>query len=162
MHSFTGSVEDAEEVLGVDARVFIGINGCSMKTVENLDAMATVPLDRLMIETDAPWCDCRRTHASAEHISITRDAKDRKKHDPAHLVKGRNEPCNIDQVQALRTAGGTRCRPCTPTAHALHIHRACMCAPSAAGACLHPVVRLPGVRQHGRRSASHRTQCTAM
>lgn len=111
VHSFTGSVEDAEEVLAVDARVYIGINGCSMKTAENLDAMATVPLDRLMLETDAPWCDCRRTHASAAHITISRDAKDRKKHDPAHLVKGRNEPCNIDQVR----------RPCR-CSHAWSIH----------------------------------------
>lgn len=99
VHSFTGSIEDAEEVLAVDARLAIGINGCSLKTEDNLDAMAAVPLDRLMLETDAPWCDCRRTHASAAHIDISRDAKDRKKHDPALLVKGRNEPCNIDQVR---------------------------------------------------------------
>eukprot|EP00892_Ulva_mutabilis_P006224 jgi/Ulvmu1/3974/UM182_0002.1 len=106
VHSFTGSVEDAEEVLAVDGRVHVGINGCSMKTEANLDALATVPLDRLMLETDAPWCDCRRTHASAAHITTARDAKDRKKHDRSCLVKGRNEPCNIDQV--LQAVAGCR------------------------------------------------------
>lgn len=98
VHSFDGSLEAASDLLALHPRLYIGINGCSLKTEENCDTMAAIPLDRLMIETDAPWCDLRPTHASSEHVKTRRGAKDRKKHDAHHLVKGRNEPCNVDQV----------------------------------------------------------------
>lgn len=53
VHSFTGSREEMENLvaLGFD----IGINGCSMKTEENIGVVKAVPLDRLQIETDGPW-----------------------------------------------------------------------------------------------------------
>ena len=106
MHSFTGSIEEVQDLLELHPRLFVGINGCSLKTPDNANAMSCVPLQRMMIETDAPWCDCRPTHASNEHIKTRCNAVDKKKYETGKLVKGRNEPCNI--VQVLEAIAGIR------------------------------------------------------
>lgn len=46
----------------------IGINGCSMKTVENCEVVKMVPLERLQLETDGPWCEIRASHASSDFL----------------------------------------------------------------------------------------------
>ena len=46
-------MDELQELLQLD--VYIGINGCSLKTDDNLAVMAAVPLDRLLIETDSPY-----------------------------------------------------------------------------------------------------------
>ena len=53
VHSFTGSVEEMRELveLGLD----IGVNGCSLKTEENLEVVKQIPLERMQLETDGPW-----------------------------------------------------------------------------------------------------------
>ncbi len=81
-----------------------GVNGCSLKTEENLAVAASIPDDRLMLETDCPWCEIRPSHASRAHVKTALPAKDKKKHDDECLVKGRNEPCNL--VQVLEAVSG--------------------------------------------------------
>ena len=44
VHSFTGSIDEAEELLALHPRLHIGINGCSLKTEDNCNAMACIPL----------------------------------------------------------------------------------------------------------------------
>lgn len=53
VHSFTGTIEEMQRLvaMGFD----IGINGCSMKTEDNISVVKEVPLERLQIETDGPW-----------------------------------------------------------------------------------------------------------
>lgn len=80
-----------------------GINGCSLKTKENLGVMAQIPTSRLLLETDSPYCDVRPSHAGKVHVKTSRQAKDKKKYDPEMLVKGRNEPSNIVSVFAVVT-----------------------------------------------------------
>ena len=53
VHSFTGTVEEMERLVGLGFD--IGVNGCSMKSEDNLEVVRKVPLERLQIETDGPW-----------------------------------------------------------------------------------------------------------
>ena len=81
------------------------LNGCGLKTHENLAVAATVPLDRLMLETDAPWCSMNASHSSNTHIrSLPRELSDKyfpatsKTYEEGKMVKGRNEPNAIGGV----------------------------------------------------------------
>jgi TatD DNase family protein len=105
VHSFTGSLAEMQSLvaLGFD----IGINGCSLKTEENLAVVKEVPLERIQIETDGPWCDMRPSHASAKYLKDAPPlpkAVKKEKWSEEFMVKGRNEPCAITQV-AYAVAG---------------------------------------------------------
>lgn len=105
VHSFTGSLEEMKMLVDLD--LYIGVNGCSLKTEENLEVVKAIPEDRLMIETDAPWCDIRPTHASFSHLkNISEDemkvysppSKKKEKFELGCMVKSRNEPCTTGLV----------------------------------------------------------------
>ncbi|KAL9058152.1 MAG: hypothetical protein Q9162_001876 [Coniocarpon cinnabarinum] len=113
VHSFTGTMEEMREL--VDLGLDIGVNGCSLKTKENLAVVKEIPLDRLQIETDGPWCEMRPSHASFDYLhpssgeqlkaqggenalqrlpEMPRSTK-KEKWLKGCMVKGRNEPCTI-------------------------------------------------------------------
>jgi TatD DNase family protein len=91
---------------------YIGINGCSLREEQYLTDLKRLPLSSLMIETDAPYCAIRPTHASAPLLSTLSTSpahshlkelfnpldKKKEKYEAGKAVKGRNEPCSIGNV----------------------------------------------------------------
>ena len=66
VHSFTGTIEEAQELM--DLGLYIGINGCSFKTAENCQVVRAISLDKMMIETDGPWCEVRPSHEGYKYL----------------------------------------------------------------------------------------------
>jgi TatD DNase family protein len=96
VHSFTGTQAELDTYL--DMGLYIGINGCSLKTEDNLNVAKRVPLDRVMLETDAPWCDIKKSHASHSYVKTAFPTAKKEKYTAGKLVQGRCEPCQIVQV----------------------------------------------------------------
>lgn len=99
VHSFTGTVEEMRRMveLGLD----VGVNGCSMKTEENIEVVRQIPLENLQIETDGPWCEMRPSHASAKFLKDAPPlpkAVKKEKWSKGMMVKGRNESATIPHV----------------------------------------------------------------
>ncbi|EGO25736.1 hypothetical protein SERLADRAFT_369120 [Serpula lacrymans var. lacrymans S7.9] len=105
VHSFTGSVEEVEELMAMGFH--ISVNGCSMKTEQNLQAAKIIRPEKLLLETDAPWCSMTSTHASKPHLDSL-PVNLRALYFPSATkpesfvygkpVKGRNEPSAIGGV----------------------------------------------------------------
>jgi TatD DNase family protein len=102
VHSFTGTAEEAKDFVDLD--LYIGLNGCSLKTEENLEVVKTIPMDRIMLETDCPYCDIRNSHAGSKYVQTKFQKVDVKKYTPDKMVKDRNEPCSIVQVVEVLSA----------------------------------------------------------
>lgn len=104
VHSFTGPIESISSLL--ELGLYIGINGCSLKSPENIEAMKSIPSEKLMIETDAPWCSIKPTHAGHGLLQTHYKEKKKERWQPDHFVKGRNEPASI--IQVLEVMAGSR------------------------------------------------------
>lgn len=74
------------------------MNGCSLKTVENFDVVKGIPAERMMIETDSPYCEIKNTHAGINFVKTSWPSKKKEKHDLECTIKGRNEPCQVRYV----------------------------------------------------------------
>ncbi|KAI2615784.1 Mg-dependent DNase [Hypomontagnella submonticulosa] len=100
VHSFVGSVAQMNKLveLGFD----ISVNGFSFQNRESLDMVAAIPLERLQIETDAPWGEIRSGSEVAKRYLVNAPplppSKKRDKWDAACMVKERNESCTIERV----------------------------------------------------------------
>ena len=65
VHSFDGTLEEANKIL--EEGLYIGINGCSLKTKENIEVVKQIPIERILLETDSPYCLIRKSYAASEY-----------------------------------------------------------------------------------------------
>ncbi|TEB38982.1 Metallo-dependent hydrolase, partial [Coprinellus micaceus] len=106
VHSYTGTAAEVAELVCTIS--FKGLGSvCGLKSEENLEGVKAIPIDRLMLETDTPWCSMRPTHASWPHLEnmpaklrsiyLPRPVKPEKYKDGSP-VAGRDEPAAIGGV----------------------------------------------------------------
>ncbi|EAN32969.2 putative deoxyribonuclease TATDN1 [Theileria parva strain Muguga] len=97
VHSFTSDLNSLETVLKED--LFIGINGCSLKTDSNLQTVKHIPLNKLLLETDSPWCGIKSTHSSSKYVKTKFNTVKRPEQmTPETVLTIRTEPCHILNV----------------------------------------------------------------
>lgn len=110
VHSFVGTTSEMNSLvkLGLD----ISVNGFSFQDRESVEMVAAIPLERLQIETDAPWGEIKSSSNLAKRYCINAapalPSKKRDKWDAGFTVKERNESCNLHTV-AFVVAGLKSC-----------------------------------------------------
>ncbi|WRT69483.1 uncharacterized protein IL334_006469 [Kwoniella shivajii] len=102
VHSFTGTEDEMNEL--IDMGLYIGINGCSLKTTENIHVVKQIPLNKILLETDAPWCSITTSHASHQYLPsidsglVIEKVNKPEKYKDSLGVKGRQEPGDIGVI----------------------------------------------------------------
>ncbi|KAM7345574.1 deoxyribonuclease TATDN1 [Cochliomyia hominivorax] len=110
VHSFTGTLEEAQQVIDFHSNLYIGLNGCSLKTEDNLKVVKSIPNDRIMLETDCPWCGIRPSHAGNKFVKTKfPTVKKKEKWTAESLIDARCEPCQI--IQVLEVIAGVKDQP---------------------------------------------------
>ncbi|OOF96859.1 hypothetical protein ASPCADRAFT_168023 [Aspergillus carbonarius ITEM 5010] len=106
VHSFTGSPGEMERIvaLGLD----VSVNGVSFRTEAGLEMVRGIPLERLQLETDAPWCEVlggdERIGGFLKGAGELPGVRKHNRFVWGQMVKGRNESCFMERV-ALVVAG---------------------------------------------------------
>ncbi|KAI9368909.1 hypothetical protein BJX61DRAFT_186902 [Aspergillus egyptiacus] len=100
VHSFAGT--KAEMLQLTDLGLEVSVNGVSFRTDGSLDMVRHLPLEKLQLETDAPWCEVLSNDEKiAPYLAGTRELPPFRKHNKfrdGEMVKGRNESCVIERV----------------------------------------------------------------
>lgn len=98
VHSFIGTEEEQKHLL--DMGLYLSINGSAFRDeLLALRLCHTIPLDRLFLETDAPWCDIRKSHYGYAFIrTIPETTPKGKPFVMGKCVERRVEPCHLLQV----------------------------------------------------------------
>ena len=94
VHSFDGSLDEMRAL--IDLGLYIGINGCSLRTEDSLKVAKEIPTDRLLVESDAPWCGLKPAHASSpffQPLDFPQVKKEKAQGQEGKvMVNDRNEP----------------------------------------------------------------------
>ncbi|KAI4906654.1 hypothetical protein J4E90_010342 [Alternaria incomplexa] len=107
VHSFVGTTAQMQTLTGMGLHV--SVNNFAFRDRDSLDMIRHVPMDKLQIETDAPWGDIQVSSevAKAYLKNATKwswGSKKKDKFSMGDMVKERNESCNVEKV-ALVVAG---------------------------------------------------------
>ncbi|KAL5002308.1 hypothetical protein BDV10DRAFT_157612 [Aspergillus recurvatus] len=106
VHSFAGTKDEMLQLTGLGFD--ISVNGVCFRTEEQLEMARSIPLEKLQLETDAPWCEVLEgDERIRQYLEGARPLPGSRK--PARfrlgeMVKGRNESCTIERV-AMVVAG---------------------------------------------------------
>ncbi|KAK4640152.1 hypothetical protein QC761_604470 [Podospora bellae-mahoneyi] len=100
VHSFTGTIEEAKELM--DLGLYVGINGCSFKTVENCKVVKQIDLSKMMLETDGPWCEVRPTHEGWKYLVQFEEARRKEQEEKKRLEE--EERQKQEKIEAERKA----------------------------------------------------------
>lgn len=118
VHSFDDTAQLARSFMQ-DLDLYIGLNGCSLRSEESLAVVRdALPLDRILLETDSPYCEIRSTHPGFSYVQTKWESKPEKKFQLGKTVKNRQEPCHIIQVAEIVAA--VKNLPLTELANAVH------------------------------------------
>jgi TatD DNase family protein len=100
VHSFVGSTAQMQKL--VDMGLEVSVNGFAFKDRESLEMVAAVPLDKLQLETDAPWGVIQANSEVAKrylgNVPVLPQSKKKDKWQEGCMVKERNESCGISHV----------------------------------------------------------------
>ena len=91
VHCFTGTTNELKEVLALG--LYVGVTGLSFRTEENLQIVKKIPLNKLVISTDCPFCPIKRSFAGSRYIKTYFQLSPKEHYRTDHMVAGRNEPC---------------------------------------------------------------------
>lgn len=90
IHSFDGTVDQALALINLG--FYIGINGCSLKN--NIDLVKNIPIDKILVETDSPFCLIRKSYAGAEYGKVLKV----KENEPVYILNLIEIISNIKQM----------------------------------------------------------------
>lgn len=100
VHSFAGTKGEMLQL--VELGLEISVNGVSFRTDEQLEMVRSIPLDKLQLETDAPWCEVLSNDPKiAGYLENARPLPASRKHNKfilGQMVKTRNESCFMEHV----------------------------------------------------------------
>ena len=107
VHSFVGSASQMQALINLGLEV--SVNGFSFRDRESLEMVRSIPLEKLQIETDAPWGEIQATsEVSKAYLKnatkLPYVSKKKDKFVMGEMVKERNESCKMEGV-ALIVAG---------------------------------------------------------
>lgn len=99
VHSFAGTKAEMLEL--VELGLGISVNGVCFRTEEQLEMVRHIPLDKLQLETDAPWCEIIEDERISGFLKMARPLPSSRKYGKfraGQMVKCRNESCTIERV----------------------------------------------------------------